>query len=438
MRKFAREWVAKYPSIAKINDSIAGPRRMGSEETVTGYVKGVRKFTKFVKVEDPEVLLSKLLTGEIDAGKQVDQFIDYALKDLVYAHNHVRNLVFGIKKWLDLNGVKVDWKAIQLPTSTEISEEDRAPSKPELQRLLNHASGIRDKAIIYCDTSSGLRIGTMLSLKVGNVDFGYSDVARFTVQRKAGRKFSTSRSGSQGRLFVTWITGEAKAVLQQYLKEREAAGEKLTAESPLFTDAYHKGHVIGLEDYQKVWARLLRRAGLAKKSNKWFELRLHTLRKYFRSNCIGVDQSYRERWMGHKGLYLDMSYFKAEEDLHLQEYRKAIPHLIIQPVATDEKRLRLQMLVDTAKLWGSNEDEIKKIQEIYARTKDVDKTIEQFRKFKDSEEDERPLGKAGSMFEGNGRYVIAHSEDELIKKLDEGYTLKTTLTADKFLLESAD
>jgi integrase len=66
-------------------------------------------------------------------------------------------------------------------------------------------------------------------------------------------------------------------------------------------------------------ARLLKRAGLAKKSNRWYELHIHTLRKYFRSNCIGVDPSYRERWMGHKGLYLDMSYFKAEEQKHLED-----------------------------------------------------------------------------------------------------------------------
>lgn len=43
MRKFTREYIAKYPSVAKIYDAVAGPRRMGSEVTVTNYVRGVAR-----------------------------------------------------------------------------------------------------------------------------------------------------------------------------------------------------------------------------------------------------------------------------------------------------------------------------------------------------------------------------------------------------------
>jgi integrase len=438
MRKFAREWVQKYPSIAKIYDAIAGPRRMGSEETVVNYVKAVRKFCKFLGVEDPEILLQKLLNGEVDAGKKVDAYIDYALTEEKYAHGHARGLVFGIKKWFELNGVRVNWDKIELPTSTEISEEDRAPTREELKRLLNHANSARDRAVIYCDTSSGLRIGTLLSLKVGDLDVTYPDVARFTVERKRGRKFSTSRSGSQGKLFVSWITPEARMVLQQYLKEREAAGEKLTPESPLFTDAYYQGKFLTVEDYERVWGRLLRRAGLAQKSHKWFVLHIHTLRKYFRSNCVGVDISYRERWMGHKGLYLDMSYFKAEEQLHLNEYRKAVPHLTIYATSTDEKNLRKKMLIDFARMQGTPEEELKKLDEILARAKDVDEGIKEFRRFKEepsSLKEQEGERKRSTMHDGNGSYYVAHGEDEMIQRLHDGWNLLQSLNADKYLMK---
>jgi Mn-containing catalase len=33
--------------------------------------------------------------------------------------------------------------------------------------------------------------------------------------------------------------------------------------------------------------------------------------------------------MGHRGGYLDLSYFRAEEARHLEEYRKAIPYLTV-------------------------------------------------------------------------------------------------------------
>jgi len=432
MRRFVREWVEKYPSIARLSEAITGKRRMGSEGTVTNYVKAVRKFCVFLAVSDPEVLLKKLLSGELDPRAKVDSYIDYALTEKKFAHGHVRNLVFGIKKWFELNGVKVDWARIELPTSTEIAEEDRAPTKEELKRLLNHASSARDRALIYCETSSGLRIGTILSLKVGDVDFSYPDVARFTVERKRGRKFSTKRNGSQGRLFVSWITPEARMALQQYLKEREAQGETITPDSPLFTDAYYSGKLITVEDFERVWARLLHRADLAQKSNRWYVLHIHTLRKYFRSNCVGVDVSFREKWMGHKGVYLDMSYFRAEEQLHLAEYRKTIQGLSIYATAVDDKKMRSKMLVDFARLQGTPETELRKLEEVLARAKTVDEGITEFRRLQ-----EESKAKPRTMHNGNGKYQVAKSEDEMIQRLHDGWLVVQALSHDKYLLEKA-
>jgi len=147
--------------------------------------------------------------------------------------------------------------------------------------LLTHASGSRDRAAILILASSGLRIGTLLSLKVGNVNFEYPDVASIKVERQRGRKFVGKRSRGQGRVFYTFITSEAKEELKKYLEERKRAGEKLTSESPLIGDVYYNGKFLTIEDFERVWYRLLKRAGLDEKSNKWYLLHLHTLRKYF-------------------------------------------------------------------------------------------------------------------------------------------------------------
>ena len=48
MRKFVREYIANYPSVNKIYDAIAGSRRMGSEITVSNYVRAVAKFTEYL------------------------------------------------------------------------------------------------------------------------------------------------------------------------------------------------------------------------------------------------------------------------------------------------------------------------------------------------------------------------------------------------------
>jgi len=433
MRKFPREYMEKYPSVAKIYDAIAGSRRLGSEGTVQNYVNYVAKFVDFMGAIDPEKALEDMQAGRVDVGEKVDAFISYALDELDKSHSTVRNYVFGVKKWLDLNGVEVNWTKIEMPTSNMVREEDRAPTKEDLRRLLNHASGSRDRAVIYVATSSGLRIGTLLSLRVGDVDFSYPDVARLTVKRKRGRKFGNKRGRNAGRYFVSWVTPEAKKALRHYLEERQAAGEQLTEESPLIGDAYHKGEFQNVEGYERVWARLLRRAGLAQKSSRWYKLHIHTLRKYFRSNCVGVDASYRERWMGHKGLYLDMSYFKAEEPLHLTEYRKAIPHLTIYGKAKEEKELRSQMLLDFAKLQGYEPDKIKKLEDALARAKSVDDAISQFRRLKDEDSHEnRPNGNLARSV-----YSVIRGEAELVQRLNHGWNLVKSLSEDKYLLERA-
>jgi len=63
MRKFAREAVEKYSSIAKLNESVAGARRMGSINTVEAYVKAINRFVKFIGRGDPEKALKNIQTG---------------------------------------------------------------------------------------------------------------------------------------------------------------------------------------------------------------------------------------------------------------------------------------------------------------------------------------------------------------------------------------
>jgi integrase len=439
MRKYAREAVVKYPSIARLSESVSGARRMGSINTVEAYVKAIDKFVRFLGFEDPEKALAAIRSGQVDPAAKVDQFIDKALEGA--AHGTVRNYLFGIKKWFELSGVKVNWEKIEFPSSAETSESDRSPSKEELKNLLNHASSARDRAAIMVLTSSGLRIGTMLSLKVGDVDFdSYPDVAKIKVERKRGRKFVGKRRGSQGRVFFTWITEEAKKSLAEYLEERKRAGEALTADSPLFEDSQGQGKFVTLENFERVWYRLLKRAGLNEKSNRQYMLHVHTLRKYFRSNCVGVDPSYRETWMGHKAGYLDDSYFRAEEPLHLAEYRKAIPHLTIYSTPIEQKQLAAQIMKATAASLGTVSDEqLKRIDDIFARAKTIDEAVDEFRKFKTEEAnmEEKQEKKPKTMHDGNGKYLVAKTEDEMIQRLHDGWRVVQALNHDKYLLEKA-
>jgi len=77
--------------------------------------------------------------------------------------------------------------------------------------------------------------------------------------------------------------------------------------------------------------------------------------------------------MGHKGGYLDESYFRAEETLHLAEYRKAIQHLTIysssEGLTQQLDGLRATILMDVLKAFGATKEELKRLTERYERKK---------------------------------------------------------------------
>ncbi len=133
--------------------------------------------------------------------------------------------------------------------------------------------------------------------------------------------------------------------------------------------------------------------------------------------------------MGHKSGYLDESYFRAEEQQHLAEYRKVIVHLAIYEAPLDEKhKLRRRMLLDFARLQGYSDEEIKRFEDVLARSKDVEEAITEFKRFK-----ENP--KIRTNHNGNGEFLVVQNEAELIQKLQDGWELVRPLKNNKFLIQ---
>ena len=304
-------------------------RKGGSMRTVETYAEGIKHFVDYLGVSTPSEALEKARSGSVE--KLVDGFIDFSMEK--YAPNTVLRLICGIKKWLRMNDVEVKWNTIEMPSSAIRVIQDRAPSRDELVKLTKYCS-IRDQAMIYVLASSGLRIGTLLTLTIGDVNFDYDDVAKVTVMKKAGRKFSSKNIQGTKNFYCTFVTPEAKKALLEYMELRERRGEKLRPDSPLFVHEKRKKlEAISHESFRRQWARILEKTDLTEKTHTWFMLHVHVLRKFFRTQCAngGVKDTYFNYWLGHKNMgYLDESYFRAQESEHLAEYRKAIPYLTIQ------------------------------------------------------------------------------------------------------------
>jgi hypothetical protein len=105
-----------------------------------------------------------------------------------------------------------------------------------------------------------------------------------------------------------------------------------------------------------------------------------------------------------------------------KEYRKCVPHLTIYALPTEEKKLRSQMLIDFATLQGYEPHQLKRLEDVLARAKDMDEAISEFRRL--NYESKR------------GKFHIPRSEAELIEQLGDSWNLVQNLNEDKFLLKA--
>jgi integrase len=335
-----KEWTQKYESIQKLAWRMI-KREKHSFQTFRRYIGGIKHLVEYLKVQDPDQALEKLKTG--DPTKTLDGFIgNLTLQDVKPVN--IKSIYYAVQKFCVANEIVVNWDFIARPKAvTKI--KDRVPSNEELKTILNFAN-IRDKALFMAMLSSGLRVGTAMSLKVKDYK-PLEDLAVITVEGGEGRKLS------EGFWYWTFTTPETRKIVDSYLQWRQRNGETITPESTLFTAIEKETEIQYTTNVSRQWRRLVEKAGLCKmiEGTGWLDIHLHVLRKFFHTKCkgAGIKPEYYDFWMGHtQEKDLADSYWREEIPKHLIEYKKAIPDLGVYdaPRAMNELEFRKRALID--------------------------------------------------------------------------------------------
>ncbi len=352
-------------------------RKSESERTVKIYVQQVILFMRWLGKTPEAALKSKL-----DWEAILNDYIDYLNIERRVASGSVFMAVVAVKKWLEVNGVveKGGLKGVEMPKVYR-TERDRLPTKEELRHILNGAN-LTDRSMALILVSSGIRIGALLELKFKHVKMDL-DCPMITV----GAEFSKNRQG-----YITFMSPEAKVTLQQYVKERTLNGEKVTDESYVIAKGRPAGGKMRPGGAAHRWAMLLKKADKAtktsvsektKKGGKWYQVHIHTMRKYFKSwaSLSGVPGDLVEAFMGHRA-GIEQTYFLPDLESAnnpevikrvLEEYRKALPALTIFSDEEKIKRLEEQVSEQAAAIETQKRDFSEQIGA-------AKKTMEEFRK----------------------------------------------------------
>lgn len=179
---------------------------------------------------------------------------------------------------------------------------------------------------------SGLRPDTLYKLKVGDVEpniLGTEEVLSYKIKVVA-----ENTKGAYSEYF-TFMGQDSVNSLRAYFA---ASRPNITSENLLFTRV-NSEQPANPKSFSGLFSRVLRQLKASGAINykegaysKPSELRLYTLRKYFRNHAGQAGPEYVNFWMGHlSALGVDLHYFGKNVDEHRKRYEIfALPYLRLE------------------------------------------------------------------------------------------------------------
>ena len=233
---------------------------INSDVTKREYLKNLDRFRTFTKIKKYSELL-KIKEKKLQAIVE-----DYVLYLRETAHpNSIPAIYYPIQTFLEMNDIMINFKKIRrlFPAKVKTAVE-RGWTVEEIRKMLLVANDTRSQAIIHFENASGGRIGIFNGLKIKHL--------KEINDETYGKCYTIIGYADEREEYITFLTPEAAKTLDQYFEKRQADGEKLVQDSPVFREKYLMGSqpckMIDSSALGEVVRRVIEKAGLRRKENK--------------------------------------------------------------------------------------------------------------------------------------------------------------------------
>jgi integrase len=251
----------------------------------------------------------------------------------------------AIFHFFEMNDVHLNTHKIKRFMPTDEREHyagDRPYSSDEIRKMLAKCE-VRSKVIILLMASTGMRIGGLEKLKIG--DLKKNDEFHLYLVWV----YNTSKKDR----YYTYCTPECAIAIDEYLEYRKLHGEKLKDSSPIIRNQFNidnpfTAHVpksVSLRRLAFIVDDVLKQSGVNPIKPGTFRrdecMKSHGLRKFFTNQCDKAQVNFlvRESLLGHRLPGQNASYVRTTEEDTVQEFAKAITLLTI----CSESRLKQQV-----------------------------------------------------------------------------------------------
>lgn len=337
--------------IYKVDDGIPSPR------TRLRYRSAFSLFMRHCKLEDSD--LSSLIQKHpriIEA--QVIDYIRFLAEEKHYTRGSISAAIATVYHFFEMNDILLNKKKVNrfLPED-ESDHTDRAYE--EIQQMLQKCDE-RARVIILLMASTGMRIGAVYGLQIGNLErIPECNIYKIMVYAN----FPRSR-------YYSFCTPECAAAIDSYLAYRKRFGDPLEKTAPLIREQFEINDPFVAANPQSISERtvgyiiteILKRSGLRSKE----VMRAHGFRKFAISTMIKakVDYNTREYLVGHKmSRGLDVNYYRTSEEDRLAEYLMAVDLLTINSENRLKKKIH-QLESEHSAEWNNLKSEMEQLRQI--------------------------------------------------------------------------
>lgn len=209
--------------LKQFQNAIRSPR---TKETYTLFLL---KFRAYLKAPRFDTLLQDYSIKGMEMN--IIEYVMYLRDQRKVSPSTIKVHVAALKHFFEMNDfIGINWKKVSKYMGEFYSvSEDRPYTREEIRKLVNAAHSLRDKAIILLLSSSGLRVGGLLELRLKDLTpLPKYGIYQITVYKKTRKQY------------ITFCTREARARIDQYLDFRKRMGEKLTPDSLLFRHEFNR------------------------------------------------------------------------------------------------------------------------------------------------------------------------------------------------------
>jgi len=336
----------------------------------------------------PYIKDDKIIFNAIENRKISTYFFKYYhyLRDLRRANKTISDYLGTLRTFYDEYDIELP-KPIQIEVKRKIVKEGDIPTIKDIQKGVEYATSLRNRAMILFLASTGVRQGDMRNFTIGDFveatkDYHDSPTIHELLEKKRINNiiptwyFIPAKTKKKGNICVTFNTPECSEYIINYLRTR-----KNLENSDYLFDAW--GHQISQAGVLDIFQRLNDKVFFrTQEGNRFFHA--HALRKFFISTCNhnSSDLAKVNLLSGHSNKSsVHDTYNEVNIEVMKRFYTKLIPFLSIRDTRVHEVKDEdiVKLKEEHKKEINAINEKMEKVNERMEKYEDVIKREEEFR-----------------------------------------------------------